>query len=233
MNKPDTIKRLLKFAGKTRREVSNPCITAREAIEIGNYLKDTMRVYRVRGGHGGYEWATICVDGWEVKNGDDTRYVGEILIHSSYGNWAYQWTHMGQPFYQFLATSERDYVASKFMGSDAYEYDGEGTVQEFRKDVLRQRRSDGMSNEYARAVWDFIDENESRMETSERDFVEAVEELHQSLRDEMLGGHLPLPLQYFLSDPYERVMSRLNPAFTNFWKELWPQFINNLQSSAA
>ena len=35
----DILKRLQRFAGKSRRDVSNPCITAAEAIEIANYIQ--------------------------------------------------------------------------------------------------------------------------------------------------------------------------------------------------
>ncbi len=36
---PEPVQRLLGYAGKQRRDVSNPCITAREAIEIANWIQ--------------------------------------------------------------------------------------------------------------------------------------------------------------------------------------------------
>ncbi len=36
---PDPVRRLLKFAGKKRSEVSNPCLTARETIVIANWIQ--------------------------------------------------------------------------------------------------------------------------------------------------------------------------------------------------
>lgn len=35
---PEPVERLMRFAGKRRRDVSNPCLTAREAIVIADYM---------------------------------------------------------------------------------------------------------------------------------------------------------------------------------------------------
>lgn len=37
-NIPDIVQRVLRFAGKTRREVNNPRLTARETIELANWI---------------------------------------------------------------------------------------------------------------------------------------------------------------------------------------------------
>lgn len=37
---PEIVQRVLRFAGKERREVSNPNITAREAIKIADWMRD-------------------------------------------------------------------------------------------------------------------------------------------------------------------------------------------------
>lgn len=39
MQEPESFARLMRFAGKQRREVSNPCLTANNAIEIANYIE--------------------------------------------------------------------------------------------------------------------------------------------------------------------------------------------------
>lgn len=39
MQEPESFTRLMRFAGKQRREVSNPCLTANNAIEIANYIE--------------------------------------------------------------------------------------------------------------------------------------------------------------------------------------------------
>jgi hypothetical protein len=35
---PDVVKRVLRFAGKTRRQVSNPCLTANDCIELADWM---------------------------------------------------------------------------------------------------------------------------------------------------------------------------------------------------
>ena len=37
---PEPVQRLMRFAGKKRSEVSNPCLTAREAIIIADWMHD-------------------------------------------------------------------------------------------------------------------------------------------------------------------------------------------------
>jgi len=39
---PEIFKRIMRFKGKTRREVSNPCITANDTIELANYIEGIM-----------------------------------------------------------------------------------------------------------------------------------------------------------------------------------------------
>ena len=36
---PEPVQRVLRFAGKKRSEVSNPCLTAREVIVIANWIQ--------------------------------------------------------------------------------------------------------------------------------------------------------------------------------------------------
>lgn len=36
---PAPVERILKFAGKQRREVSNPCLTANETIVVANWMR--------------------------------------------------------------------------------------------------------------------------------------------------------------------------------------------------
>ena len=43
MIEPESFTRLMRFSGKQRREVSNPCITANNAIEIANYIEFMLR----------------------------------------------------------------------------------------------------------------------------------------------------------------------------------------------
>ena len=65
---PESVRRLMKYAGKQRREVNNPCITANEAIEIANHFSAYGREqaqqwipvgtahYQVAGGTPGIQW---------------------------------------------------------------------------------------------------------------------------------------------------------------------------------
>lgn len=49
MNKlPEPVERVLRFAGKTRREVVNPCLTARETIELANWIVENCKIKEIQ-----------------------------------------------------------------------------------------------------------------------------------------------------------------------------------------
>ena len=44
---PEPVERLMRFAGKQRRDVSNPCLTAYESILVANYMEKQAERVRV------------------------------------------------------------------------------------------------------------------------------------------------------------------------------------------
>lgn len=182
-----------------------------------------MNVVRIRGGHGNYEHATICWQGWQATGNDGKpRECGEILIHSSFGSWANSWGHMGVPMDSFLAKVERGYCAEKFMGSNAYRFDGELSVKGLRERVLEWRRDGTFEKDEARAVWDWISENDDRLESSPDLFVE-------TMYDGQRYCELKRPAEHFFEEPWERIRTSLDHQFACFWRDLWPVFVKHLK----
>lgn len=175
--------------------------------------------YTVRAGYKDMEWATIVIRGWQAPGNDGTpREIGEILIHSSYGSWAYQWGHLGQPFKQWLAEcDDPSYVASKFMGADAYKFDGERSLADCRRSLIEDRRHGGLTKTEAREIWDWLDENESELTCSEDRFVQVL--LDGQSHIVPTNGAM-----YFLSEPWDRAARSLDRDFVNFWNTLMPPF---------
>lgn len=178
-----------------------------------------MEVYRVRAGHKGLEWATICIKGWQGKGNDgQPREIGEILIYSSFGCWAYQWGHLGAPFKKWLTeTDDRSYIAEKFLGAKARVFDGEKTVRDLRARLIEKRRHDSLTKTEAREIWDYIDDNELQLETGERDFVEGMLEAQTEVV--LTDG-----ARRFLSEPWEYRATTMNRQFASFWREIMPVF---------
>jgi hypothetical protein len=202
--------------------------------------KDTgFTVYRIRGGHGDHEWATIALRAWRVDgtklSGGEPRECGEIMIYSSFGSWAYQWGHCGVPFYRFLVGADMDYVFTKFMGADLTEFDGDGSVKALRQQVIEHRRFNGWSKETARALWDAIEDRSLQLEASERDFVEACHEISSEFDEDGIGRILNRgadadDIRNFLSEPWERTTTRIKPAARGFWRDLWPHLVAQLRT---
>lgn len=187
-------------------------------------------VYHVRAGYHDQEWATIAIKGWQMAPDaycSEPREIGEILIHSSYGSWAYQWGHLGVPFKPWLAKArDKQYIAGKFLGDKAYEFDGEKTVRELRRSVIERRKHGGFDKDQARSVWDWIEENESELESSAHDF---VNRMYDGARDTEVGGRA----EQFFEEPWDRLATSLNRPFDNFWQQVWPAFQQALREEMA
>lgn len=198
-----------------------------------------MKVARVRGGHGNYEWATICWQGWQATGMDgQPRECGEILIHSSFGSWANSWSHMGVPMDRFLMTADRGYCAEKFMGAKAYVFDGEKTVRNLRSSLLEHRRIGDITKDDARAIWDFVDDHADEMESSSDMFCERMFDCMRQADWPPRNGRYSdagpeRGARYFLEEPWERISTSMDRSFKGFWRDLWPVFVSQLKGGAA
>lgn len=200
---------------------------------------DDWDVYHVRAG---YEWATIALKGWQAKDFDkQPREIGEILIHSSYGSWAYQWSHLGRPFKQWLSThDDKHYIAGKFLADKAYVFDGEKSVRDLRQSLIEHRRTGDISKNDARTIWDFIDENSFELESSADRFVQVLMDCARDAdwQDEdpthKYREHAPgRGARYFLAEPWERPSTSLNRQFSAFWDTIMPVFQQALRDELA
>jgi hypothetical protein len=203
---------------------------------------DGFSVYRVRGGRGDYEWATIAVREWctqpDPMCGNERRQCGEILIYSSFGSWAYQWGHLGRPFRSWLLGCEFGYVFGKFMGDKLMVFDGEASVQYMRQRLIEKRWHRDMDKKIARVVWDELNAHESQAEASDRDFVEAMGDIADRIREGWsIDTEIPdlfdsekQQAYEFLQEPWERIMHKNAPQAVGFWRDLWPVFINHLRA---
>lgn len=188
---------------------------------------DGWDVYHVRANH---EWATIAIKGWQAQGVDrQPREIGEIMIHSSYGSWAYQWGHLGEPFKKWLAEADdRVYIAQKFLGSDAFVFDGEKTVRHLRERVIENRKCGDLDKDAARLIWDWIEDNEHELESSIDSFVNTMFDGPRGCDDmtRNTGG-------WFFEEPWEHTAKSLDRQFAGFWRVLMPVFQQALRDEMA
>lgn len=195
--------------------------------------KSVMETYTVRNG---FERATIAVRCWSrpVKRHDDkpddTYHCGEILINSSFGSWANTWTACGCPFKEFLTEVEFDYAFGKFMGASLRIYDGERTVRKLRSKIIDERRTHALDRDQARAVWDAIEENETELESSSRDYCECMWRIARDLGITERSRH---PLWGEFTEPFYCTEDCYDPQPVGFWREIWPHFIAELKRELA
>jgi hypothetical protein len=174
--------------------------------------KTTAECYRIqRDG----EHATIVVQAWQ--GGD--REQGEILINSSHGSWGYQWGNLGLPLKYFLTRVSFDYLMGKLLRGDLREFDQAASEKAWKIDLLRARRERDLDQDQANEVWnDSMDSNPCSAEGF-------IHRLATSQPLELRGHGLWDDLPHY-------IVSRVQPAAVNFWNDLWPVFVEQLQSEA-
>lgn len=90
-------------------------------------------------------------------NGEGIVYAATFCCYSSFGVYGYHWSHMGEPFAEFIAGIKPDYLLSKIAERV---FDDETCLKSVRDEVVRMRReqSRGVSKDAAREAWDAIDD---------------------------------------------------------------------------
>lgn len=168
------------------------------------------------------EWATIMVEGWQSNPAAGaTQEQGEILIHSSYGNWGYQWTNAGASFKRFLAGLSFDYMMGKMMPGRLREFDFEASLASWKRHLVAARRSRSLTADEFREIWD---ESCAYSPCSIDLFMDRIERSRPH-------GHHDHPLWDSIN---AYAVCRYNVQAVRFWEDLWPKFVAHLlQESVA
>lgn len=189
--------------------------------------KSTMDVYDIQ--HQS-EWATIALREWTRDPAPERGpiYCGEILIHSSYGAWAYTWTSCGSPFRTFLAEIDFGYAFSKFMGHGLREFDANASLAAIQRKIIDLRRSRDISEKTARMAYACVDNKAGYIDNTS-EFITACDDI----RSELQADDTPEPaLIALFVDPWDSEFTRhrSNPSAVAFWNKLWGPFIDALKS---
>lgn len=174
-----------------------------------NRSKSMCEMYRVRVKG---ESATFCLDQWARDSlGTPARriYGGELLVHSSFGQFCHTWNSCAVPFKQFLLGIDFDSFMTKCLGKDFLVFDGAASVAKVKQTILEHRREEGISADDARELWDSIEDVGETAVSSEEGFHIALADI---CGEETIGS---------TSDFVVHVPSS---QAVGFWRELWPEF---------
>lgn len=198
-----------------------------------------MDTYRIRADH---EWATICIfSGQRATQSGQTNFTGEILIHSSFGNWANYWGALGSPFREFLAgkaPADMHYMADKLLADKSRVFSGEATLKNFRQSLLEHRGNGEITKSDARTIWTALEENSDALQASPDEFVKGIDDIIESAgwkeNGDQYGEFGPgRGARDLLVAPWERIRKEIEPAFQQFWKTLWPVLTGALREEIA
>jgi hypothetical protein len=145
----------------------------------------------------GYEYAKFTVDP------QPNHY--SLAIESSYGGYAFAWTHPGPCFYSFLAGLDMGYAAGKLVGGRDREFDPEATTKYIRNEILQTRRAGGCTAKQARQEWELVSSG-----------IEHEGDFYDWMRDTEL-----------FTDTHEYVREKPGPRLADFqhlYELFWPSF---------
>lgn len=176
-------------------------------------------VYRVQNNG---EWATIVLEAWERKPVSDIRpytYMGELLIYSSFGRFGYQWTACGTEFKKFLLGLDCGYFMEKMYAGKTTVFDFDLSIKELKEKVRSVRRDGGIDKDEARALYEAVESVD--YSDSDADFISAC--MSADIRD-YAGSKCNF------DEPWDFVRHTINPQCEGFWREIWPEFCNQLRT---
>lgn len=167
--------------------------------------KSTCELYRiwVNG-----QYAAISLDAWE--NPDRKTFGGELLVHSSVGNFGNMWPACEVPFRQFLLGLDLEAFLTACCRPAHAVFDGHASVDRVRLAILTKRRARLIPADTACALWgeiEFAAESAARSELHFRTALAAI-----CLPGTVLGQ----------VDGY--IARAPSPQAQFFWDEMWPEF---------
>lgn len=178
-------------------------------------VKVPCEAYTVRTDHPYPEWGTFYLRPWQRAENGATYYGGELAAYTSFGTYAYHWTHCGEPFKSFLGEIGFDY----FMGKAEpkyLEFDFDASLAAIRRLVLEHRRCTDIDAETAAAIWEGLRNIESNGDCGGHAFVDALYSIDE--------------LREVTQEPYEYARERPSAQAVGFWRELWPLFLSELRA---
>ncbi|MBU9200190.1 hypothetical protein KTD31_02065 [Burkholderia multivorans] len=165
------------------------------------------------------EYASIGMSVWETRSADKPGHVlhgGELLIHSSFGNFCHTWPAGPLPFREMLLGIDFDTFMMKCVGESYRVFDGAASLVNVRRAVARLRRQGVLSQDDARDYWDGLEASEDLAVRSEECFRIALADLERN-------GVVPGAADDFIVYAASRQVQ-------GFWREIWPQFTRILDA---
>lgn len=93
------------------------------------------------------ERGSFYVREWLREEGKDIRHSAEFVCNTTFGVYGFYWSHMGEPFAEFIREISTDYLLSK-IGREVT--DSDKAAKELRRLVLEQRRERSITKDVAR-----------------------------------------------------------------------------------
>lgn len=167
-------------------------------------------MYRIwAGGH----YATICINNWSDE--DSASFGGELLVHSSLGDFGGVIEGCSVPVVQHLRTMELEAFLMAFQGAAQLTFDAEQSRDKLKAAIITGRRQHRLPTEVACEVWGDLRFSADDTSLNEEQFSALATRLCN------LAPALGAPESY--------LVRTASPKAALFWRAIWPKFISKLQ----
>lgn len=163
------------------------------------------------------EYGTFFVESGEGKTSDDRpRFFATWCCVSSYGVFGHYWSHMGEPFAQFIQDIEPDYLLGKIARRET---DAQKTIAAVRRQIIENRKDGSVTKDDAREAMEALREIED--EGWDGGWTtKALWDSHE-ISKALHSDYMELTRQEWANDAKQ------------FVKKLWPAFVKAVGERAA
>lgn len=189
-----------------------------KSIDLGilNIVKEVQgpRTYQVKTGR---QYLRSLEDG-EISYWPETHTfmldesTGQIMIDGGYGTFSYCWPSYGRgagrSLHGFLHGLSFDYFMNKASKQPYMVADIQGTYDEMRSTIIKERRNNWLEKDHARKLWDALEDLSGGM--TEDEFV------HRLYEDPILYSHY--------CDGGPTIKNVEHGGMRRFWDEVWTVF---------
>lgn len=128
--------------------------------KVSQVYEETAKMVRFRMNDG---WDYVWITYHDIK--------GFLTITSSYGNWAFIWSAMGEgtTLTDFIIRAGDDYLANKMWGKDQEMFEYDEAVKDIQRVIIEDRRNKLLDSDKARFLWKEAEELGEEYEGVSRD----------------------------------------------------------------
>ena len=143
--------------------------TIKEVVASSSVLKLTIKPAN------GWDWLHVYLE--DLGCFENSRHTGRLVLIVDGDSYSNYWSHMAKPLIDFTQNASNSYLIDKLTGGKVTAWvdaTGDDLKSEIFKEIVSQRKSDDLSKEDAREIYDELEWRDLENLGAEADFLSRV-----------------------------------------------------------